>query len=263
MLVEYAPCGSLDKVLSNAVAQRTEPSEVVRIAVALQICEAMAQLVVHGVVHRDLASRNVLVFLFSPWDRKEVLVKVTDYGQALLGAGGSRGMTTHSGESARPVRWLSPEALKKRVYSQSSDVWAFGVTLWEVESGADVPYWEEERDAEVAKRVVAQKSNSEWSLLERPDGCGDAVWGVMRKCWEPLVAQRPTFLILKHLLQDALADAMWREKMEKCVMCLERPPCMALRPCGHKCVCAACLGDLRECPMCRAPVEGSLRVFDN
>ncbi|KAJ1474204.1 kinase-like domain-containing protein, partial [Baffinella frigidus] len=114
MLVEYAPCGSLDKVLSDAVDQGTEPSEVVRIAVALQICEAMTQLVEHGVVHRDLAIRNVLVFRFSPFDRTKVLVKVTDYGLALRGAVGSRGVTTHSGETARPMRWLSPEAITGR-----------------------------------------------------------------------------------------------------------------------------------------------------
>ena len=84
----------------------------------------------------------------------------------------------------------------------------------------------------------------------------------MRKCWAPLAAERPAFLGLKLLLQDALADAMARAARVACVVCLERAPCMALRPCGHKCVCAECLGGVRECPVCRAPIEGSLRVFD-
>ncbi|KAJ1491699.1 serine-threonine/tyrosine-protein kinase catalytic domain-containing protein, partial [Baffinella frigidus] len=94
-------------------------------------------------------------------------------------------------------RWLSPEALKRRVYSHASDVWAFAVTLWELWSGAAVPYWEEERDAAVVQRVVAGRN-----LLARPDECSDAVWGVMQKCWAPLAPERPAFLSLKLLLQD-------------------------------------------------------------
>jgi len=65
MLVEFAPCGSLDKVLADAADARRAPSEVVLITVALQICEAMTQLVEHGVVHRDLASRNLGLPLLS------------------------------------------------------------------------------------------------------------------------------------------------------------------------------------------------------
>jgi serine/threonine protein kinase len=125
------------------------------------------------VVHRDLASRNVLVFRFSPSDREQVLVKVTDYGLALVGAQGSRGVTTHSGEADRPVRWLSPEALQRRVYSQASDVWAYGVTLWEIWSGAMVPYWDVESDKEVS-RLVARGER-----LARPEGCSEAVWTVL------------------------------------------------------------------------------------
>ena len=131
------------------------------------------------------------------------------------------------------------------------------MTLWEVWSAPTIPYWEEESDREVAQRVVAGRN-----LLGRPEGCSDAVWGVMQKCWAPGARQRPAFLSLKALLQDALGDASARAAREPCVVCMERAPVMALRPCRHKCVCAECLGPLRACPICRAPVEGSLRVSD-
>ena len=107
------------------------------------------------------------------------------------------------------------------------------------------------------KNVVAGRN-----LLGRPEGCSDAVWGVMHKCWAPVAAGRPAFLGLKLLLQNALGDAMARAAREPCVVCLEREPCIALSPCGHKCLCAECLGDVQECPVCRAPVAASLRVFD-
>ena len=59
MLVEYAALGSLDNVLAGPAGGGCDTSEEVRLTVATQICEGMAQLALHGVVHRDLASRNV------------------------------------------------------------------------------------------------------------------------------------------------------------------------------------------------------------
>jgi len=141
------------------------------------------------------------------------------------------------------------------------------VALWELESFPAIPYWEEERDSDVAQRVVAGRN-----LLGRPNGCSDAVWGVMHKCWAMSAKERPAFSSLKMLLQDALGEATARAAREPCVVCLERAPVMALRPCGHKCVCAECLALLTAaapvegtpaCPLCRVPVEGSVRVFGN
>ncbi|KAJ1475533.1 tyrosine kinase-domain-containing protein, partial [Baffinella frigidus] len=265
MLVEFAPRGSLHEVLCQQVESNSVPSEAVRITVALQICEAMTQLVEHGVVHRDLASRNVLVFSFSPTDREQVRVKVTDYGLALFGAQGSRGVTTFTGEAARPVRWLSLEALQRRIYSQASvatlawdasDVWAYGITLWEIWSGAMVPYWEVESDAEVVQKVARGER------LERMEGCSAAMWTVMTRCWAPIPAKRPTFERLKTLLQDALSEAQAQEKVSECVVCLDGMAVIALLPCGHRCACALCVGTLLTCPICRKSVVGSVRVFD-
>jgi len=154
------------------------------------------------------------------------------------------------------VRWLSPEALKRRIYSEASDVWAFAVTLWEVLSLALVPYWEEERDAEVVQRVVKR------NLLARPDGCSDMVWFLIESCWAERPKERPPFSRLKLQLQDALGDAMARAAQATCVVCIDRAPVIALRPCGHRCVCEECVESVKECPLCRALVEGALRVFD-
>jgi len=264
----------------------------VRLTVATQICEGMAQLALHGVVHRDLASRNVsgphalcastgavmaatlllafrrqprslkrmwaqvLAFEFSPFDCARVRVKVTDYGLALLNGADTRGAVTDSNSMALPVRWLAPEALQWHRYSEGSDVWAFGVTLWEVWTNAKVPYCEREADADVTNFVVG-----EGGRLQRPAECSDGAWAVMQACWETNAGSRPTFEALKLKLRNAYAAAVAAAAQATCVICCERAPAMALQPCGHVCLCQGCVPAVQMCPMCRTPVAGSMRVF--
>ena len=258
MLVEFAAHGALDSVLVEQEEQGVTLSEAVLLTVAMQICDGMAQLVEHGVVHRDLACRNVLVFLFSPTDRAQVLVKVTDYGLAVLEGGGTRGVTTHSGSNARPVRWLAPEALERRRYSHASDVWAFGVTLWEAWTLGKIPYWQVDADEEVARRIPLQGST-----LERPNRCSDAVWTLTESCWAIAARDRPTFKDLKLRLQDVYVEVARATEQPTCAVCWERPPVMALHPCGHRCMCEQCAQQVAVCPICRAAVSGRLRVFDS
>jgi len=92
----------------------------------------------------------------------------------------------------------------------------------------------------------------------------------MESCWAPLASGRPSFQRLKLVLQDAFALAFAEGAVEQegggmCVVCLERVASMALVPCGHRCVCEECAPFLPGigCPICRAPVEKSVRVFDS
>jgi serine/threonine protein kinase len=259
MLVEFAELGSLDNLLVQKADEGVEISEAVRITIAMQICDGMSQLAEYDVVHRDLACRNVLVFRFSPVDRAQVLVKVTDYGLALLDGGGTRGVTTHSGSDARPVRWLAPEALRTRRYSRASDVWAFGVTLWELWSDGMVPYWEVPSDEEVVRRVGTQGVT-----LGRPENCIDAVWRVMEGCWARIAKDRPQFQpALKVLLQDAYAASVRNTSQRTCAICWEREPVIALQPCGHRSLCEECAPEVQTCPICRSPVAERQRIYDS
>eukprot|EP00281_Chroomonas_sp_CCMP1168_P032331 CAMPEP_0206236460 /NCGR_PEP_ID=MMETSP0047_2-20121206/13730_1 /ASSEMBLY_ACC=CAM_ASM_000192 /TAXON_ID=195065 /ORGANISM="Chroomonas mesostigmatica_cf, Strain CCMP1168" /LENGTH=142 /DNA_ID=CAMNT_0053660803 /DNA_START=50 /DNA_END=474 /DNA_ORIENTATION=- len=142
----------------------------------------MEQLGQCGVVHRDLAARNVLVFGFHPTMRRHVLVKVTDYGLAVASAGA---VTTNSGSAAGPLRWMAPESIRFRRYSEKSDVFAYGTLLWEMWARGEVPFSHVSDDEEVARRVVAGLRP------ERPPGCPDEAFAIMNACWHTAKDDRP------------------------------------------------------------------------
>jgi serine/threonine protein kinase len=160
MVMEFAPLSSLDHVLSKADEDGVDISNLVKITVGMQVAEAMTHLHLYKVVHRDLAIRNILAFQFDPQNWKLVLVKVTDYGLSLLVHKGFTGgasvaeVATMSSNAAGPTRWMAPESIMRRVYSKKSDVWSFGVVLYEVWTLGMIPYHLIADDEQVARRVT-------------------------------------------------------------------------------------------------------------
>ena len=256
MVMEFAEQGSLDNVLLSAVEHDIVVSDQVLLTIAVQVADAMMQLELHQVIHRDLAARNILVFQFDATDWTKVLVKVTDYGLALLaekGATAGKMVSTHGASLAGPIRWMAPESLQRRMYSLKSDVWAFGVLVWEILTLGLVPYHAIPTDEAVAAAVVSGRR------LERPEHCPEAVWAVLVSCWLARAKDRPTMSEIYAKLQVAFAAEMF--KASECVVCLENEAVMALMPCGHRCACEACAPNLRNCPMCRQPVRESTRIY--
>lgn len=138
------------------------------------------------VIHRDLAARNVLV-------DEHFHVRVTDFGFAR-----QLGGPTDAGETKSiigPVRWMSPENLR-RVYSSSSDVWSFGVVLWELVMGGAEP-WHGLALGDVCARV-AQRETLEQFL---PADADAALKNMMRACWRYNAADRPSMALLHARLQ--------------------------------------------------------------
>ncbi|CAJ0963890.1 unnamed protein product, partial [Mesorhabditis belari] len=147
-----------------------------------QISSAMKYLYEQRIVHRDLAARNVLV-------KSVDFVEVTDFGLAKLIDPGNSEVHVKSGKV--PVKWLAPECLEKSIYTHSSDVWAFGVTCWEILTYGHSPY--QGMDVHSILDYLTIKGQR----LAQPSNCSVDLYGVLLRCWVSNPDSRPTFVTLK------------------------------------------------------------------
>jgi serine/threonine protein kinase len=137
LVTEFAELGSLDHVLNNLSEIHESATADVLLTAAMQVLDGMLQLQEHKIVHCDLALRNILVFRFDAPDCDQVHVKITDYG--LASAGTYVQVSTSSVGDGVPFRWMPPESILRRQWSEKSDVWAFAVTVWEMFTHGLVP----------------------------------------------------------------------------------------------------------------------------
>nr|XP_026693888.1 proto-oncogene tyrosine-protein kinase ROS isoform X2 [Ciona intestinalis] len=143
-------------------------------------------------IHRDLAARNCLVSS-KDYQCRHRVVKIGDFGLA-------RDIYRNDyylkeGEGLLPVRWMAPESLMMKLYTVQSDVWSFGVLLWEVMTFGQQPY-PEFTNTEVIHFV------KEGGRLEQPHGCPEPLYEVMRECWEVEPRDRPSFNDVLVVLQE-------------------------------------------------------------
>ncbi|KAJ8408254.1 hypothetical protein AAFF_G00256680 [Aldrovandia affinis] len=148
---------------------------------ALDVCEGMEYLESKKLVHRDLAARNVLV-------SSDGVAKVSDFGLAKVDC--------KSADNAKlPIRWTAPEALKKeQKFSTRSDVWSYGVLLWETFSYGRQPY------PKMSLKEVKEKVEHGYRM-EPPENCPPSVYALMRTCWEADPGKRPSFRRLRDKLK--------------------------------------------------------------
>ena len=148
------------------------------------LAEGMIFLTGRGVIHGDIAARNVLV-----GDNPPAEVFLSDLGAAVpanIGALADR----YSADETVPFRWMAPKALLESVQSHKTDVWAFGVLIWEVLTLGKAPYGAL-RFHEVQKLLFASER------LHRPDAGSPEIFHIASSCWATDPKSRPTFLELR------------------------------------------------------------------
>ncbi|KFQ91111.1 Insulin receptor-related protein, partial [Nipponia nippon] len=161
------------------------------IQMAGEIADGMAYLNANKFVHRDLAARNCMV-------SEDFTVKIGDFGMTrdIYETDYYR----KGGKGLLPVRWMSPEALKDGIFNTQSDVWSFGVVLWEIATLAEQPY--QGMSNEQVLRFVMDNG-----VLERPENCPDKLHELMCRCWQQNPRQRPSFIQLLESIKDHMAPA--------------------------------------------------------
>ncbi|XP_024887703.1 tyrosine-protein kinase Mer-like isoform X2 [Temnothorax curvispinosus] len=145
---------------------------------ALDIARGMEHLQVKGIIHRDLAARNILL-------TSDLTLKISDFG---LSRNGIYVINNMAGKIRQlPIRWMSPEAVCDRAFSSKSDVWSFGIVLWEIGTLGSFPY-AGIQDNELLRYLTRDKCR-----LACPNTISQDIYKIMCSCWNTAPRDRPSF----------------------------------------------------------------------
>eukprot|EP01025_Chloroclados_australasicus_P004802 TRINITY_DN1128_c1_g1_i1.p1 TRINITY_DN1128_c1_g1~~TRINITY_DN1128_c1_g1_i1.p1 ORF type:complete len:609 (-),score=20.77 TRINITY_DN1128_c1_g1_i1:301-2127(-) len=198
VLMEFAKEGSLDDFLRKYRQEWINHSQhqliLVKLRIAQQICSGLAYLHKQGVIHRDIAARNVLLFDLDP-----IKVKLADFGLALITStpqeGNTEKQTVLNTMRSLPIRWTPPEVihkLERSRWSQKSDIWSFGILLWEIFTDGKIPFESLSDVAVMQKLGLFASGQLEQDILPCQYDIPDQIYGLMRQCWRIDPSKRPS-----------------------------------------------------------------------
>nr|XP_020458384.1 tyrosine-protein kinase JAK1 [Monopterus albus]XP_020458385.1 tyrosine-protein kinase JAK1 [Monopterus albus] len=192
LIMEYLPLGSLKEYLPR---NKCKTNLSTLLSYSIQICKGMDYLGSRNYIHRDLAARNVLV-------ENERTVKIGDFGLT-KSIKDNEGYYTVKDDHDSPVFWYAPECLTQCKFYLASDVWSFGVTMYELITYCDSSKSPMTLFLGMIGRTHGQmtiirlvKVLQEGRRLPRPEGCPEPVYELMRRCWEHSPERRITFKTL-------------------------------------------------------------------
>ncbi|CAB3987723.1 Fibroblast growth factor receptor 1 [Paramuricea clavata] len=211
VVVEYCGEGNLLKYLQKNQIQAKPKQEYVNIfpkaekpgikyewklQKALEICHGMTHLAKFKIIHRDVAARNVL--LDENW-----VAKISDFGMARDIY--VKQIYRKDTEGFLPVRWMAIESLESFIYNTQSDIWSFGILLWEIMSDGRVPYNNILDHTQLLNYIKSGR------IMKRPKNCPKDLYHIMEKCWAKNPPDRPAFESLKDALEVLYENEVHKE----------------------------------------------------
>lgn len=163
------------------------------VLISVDVAKGCKYLEEHRFVHRDIAARNCLLTTKGPGR----VAKIADFGM-------SRDVYRSDyyrkdGKAMLPIKWMPPEAFLDGIFTSKTDVWSFGVLLWEIMSMGYMPY-----TGCSNKEVMDLVARG--GRLDRPANCPDPIYGLMTQCWDPAAECRPSFATILERLGYCAQD---------------------------------------------------------
>lgn len=189
ILTEYMSNGNLLKYLQNGEGKTLEIN--VLIDMCAQVAKGMSYLEDNHIVHRDLAARNVLV-----GEKEGAIpsVRVADFGLAKMFNEDYAVYISQPGGKL-PIKWTAPEALLNNTFSVKSDVWSYGILLYEIFTRGQTPY-----PGMTGGQVVDKLKDG--YRMPCPQNCPDPLYEIMKRCWAQEPEKRDTFEYLFNFFDD-------------------------------------------------------------
>ncbi|KAJ8281598.1 hypothetical protein COCON_G00041170 [Conger conger] len=208
---------------------------------SLQVSQGLDFLAARNCIHRDVAARNVLLT-----DGR--VAKICDFGLARDIMNDSNYVV--KGNARLPVKWMAPESIFDCVYTVQSDVWSYGILLWEIFSLGKSPYPSILVDTKFYKMIKCGYQ------MSRPNFAPPEMYSIMKLCWSLEPTDRPTFSKISQLIQRLLGDEPEQKVYENVdADQLEGPPepCDATQCCEGSCdQTQSCDQDEEEQPLMNA-----------